>query len=113
MVEKFDVGVGRVTLRRGNFQPMANRLLRHRLMRAQRNEHVESPGDLPNLAMQRLKYQPHRRGARAIRNDDQHLSTAIILRRASLSQHISNLLKRYVAPRRSHVCEIVLCTFRI
>ena len=77
VIEAAHVAIGARALGGGDFQPPANRRLTHRLVRAQRDENVERARHRAELPVQRLKHQPHRRGARAVGDDEQHLLPAI------------------------------------
>ncbi len=103
VIVKLDPRVGRAALRRGNFQPPADRLFAHRRMCAESDEHVERAGHRSDLPVKRLKQKPDRRGARSIRHYKQDLFAAILLRRAGLGQNISHLFGAQGAARRGRL----------
>ena len=60
-------------------------------MRAQRDEDVEVRRDRADLLEERLKHQPHRRGARGIRHDEQDPLAAIVPGRTGLRDEVGDL----------------------
>src|SRR5438105_4743029 len=71
MIGKLYSAVGITALLLRNAEAMTNCLFTHRLMSAQSDQDIKSFRDLAELAVERLKEQSHRRGASAVRHDEQ------------------------------------------
>ena len=77
MVEKLNRRrTGRYVRRGFNLQPLLDRLLAHRLVRAERDHHVERGSRPADLVVDSLEHRADRRGARAVGDDQQHLAVA-------------------------------------
>ena len=61
-------------------------------MRAQRDHDIDRCRDTPDLFVDRLKHRPHRRRARGIGDNEQHLATAELLLRHRLGHDLDRLL---------------------
>ena len=95
VIEEFYLAVGFLPFLLRNFQPLANGRLVHRLMRAQGDEHVEGLLGFRALFEKNPRGTSHRRGARAIRHDEQHPFAAIILRRTGPRYKLGHFGWRY------------------
>ena len=84
VIEKAHARVSRESLLGGDLQPRANRLLAQRLMRAERDHHVEVLHHAADLRMQPGEEHPKRTSPRRIRHDEQDSFVAVILRRTRL-----------------------------
>ncbi len=91
MVEEFYVGKPRFTVRDRDLQALANGRFAHGLVGAQRYQDIERLRHMRYLGMQRLEQQPHRGGACAIWNNEQHALAAALALGTAASHDFRNL----------------------
>ena len=60
-----------------DLKPFANRLLAHGVMRAERNHDIQLGRTRADLSVDGLEELPHRRGARVVRHNQQHLLAGV------------------------------------
>ena len=91
MIEKLNRGVRAGAFVVGDLQPLLDRLLAHRLVRAQRDHHVERGSRPADLVVDGLEHRADRRGARAVGDDQQHLAIAKVLLRHRPGHDVARL----------------------
>ena len=91
MVVKADATVCLTAFGLRDFEPLTNGGFAHRLVRAERNEHVERLRRFADLPVKRLKQQPHGCRAGAIGNNQEYLLAAVIFGRARFLDKVADL----------------------
>src|SRR5439155_8256078 len=91
MVVKADATIALSPFGFGDFQSLTNGRFTHRLVRAERDEVVERLRHFAQLPVKCLKEQPHGRGARPVRDNEQNSFVAIILGGARFLDKVADL----------------------
>src|ERR1700757_2513187 len=103
MVEYLDARIFPRALGARDFESFANRLLTHRRMRSEGDEHVERLCSHTDLIMQGFEHEPNGCRASAIGHDQQNPFVAIVFRRTNLLDELLNGIRAdaYTRRRRS------------